>query len=105
MKVPGKNRKKAENNNFRHDFEVQVGDIAVDVHFTSNLNFRIEFSIKVETLRICKKILLTWSAKGSFLKLFWSKNEKARNGSSVGLLCSKWLRFGTASFLKRRFKK
>ena len=103
VKVRGKNRKKAKNNNFRHDFEVQVGDIVVDVHFTSNLNFRAEFSTKVKTLLICKKFLLTWSTKERFLKLFRSKNGKRGNGSYAGLLCSKWLRFGTASSFKKHF--
>ena len=49
MKFQDKKRRKTKNTIFRHDFEVQVGDIAAVVYFTRNWNFRFEFSVKVET--------------------------------------------------------
>ena len=58
-KFRDKNRKKTKNTIFRPDFEVQVGDIVVVRNFIRNLNFRFEFAIKVETLRLLKEILFT----------------------------------------------
>ena len=43
VKFCDEKRNKTKNTNFRLDFEVQVGDIAVVVYFTCNLNLRFEF--------------------------------------------------------------
>ena len=57
VKFQDKKRRKTKNTIFRHDFEVQVRNIAVVVYFTSNWNFRFEFLIKVETLRLLKELV------------------------------------------------
>ena len=49
VKFRDKKRKNPKYTIFRHDFEVQVSDIAVVDNFISNLNFRFEFSIKVDS--------------------------------------------------------
>ena len=90
VKFQEKKRRKTKNTIFRHDFEVQVGDIAAVVYFTRNWNFRFEFSVKVETLCL-QGICMNLRIKGRGFSSFKFKNGKARHGSSVGLSCLTWL--------------
>ena len=86
---------------FRHDFELQNGDLVVVDNLVSFRHFRLEFSVKVETLRLLKEFFIDFRLKGESFKVFKFKTAKHDTAPSVGIYSSTWLPFEIDSFLKK----
>ena len=85
---------------FRHDFELQNGDLVVVDNLISFRHFRLEFSIKVETLRLLKEFFIDFRLKWVSFKVFRFKTAKHATAPSVGIYSSTWLPSEIDSFKK-----